>query len=105
MTDTTRLEKLQGFVRDRPRNAFAHYGLAMELLKLGKVDDALRTFDTLLSFDPLYTAAYYHAARALLETGRRQDGERMIARGMKACDEKGDSHTKEELQALLDAGA
>jgi tetratricopeptide (TPR) repeat protein len=105
VTTRTRLETLEEFARNRPADAFAHYGLAMEYLKLERFDESIATFRALIAFAPLYTPAYYHASRALLAAGRRAEAEQMIRSGMRACDEKGDAHTKEELAALLAAGA
>ena len=34
----SRLETLEEFVRERPTDAFAHYGLAMEYLNAGRPD-------------------------------------------------------------------
>lgn len=92
---------MRNFVATRPNDAFARYGLAMEQVKLGQLDDAIASFDALLEQNPLYTAAYYHAARALVAAGRRDDAKAMVSRGVSACETKGDSHARDELLALL----
>jgi tetratricopeptide (TPR) repeat protein len=101
MNEPTRLEKLRKLAEARPADPFARYGLAMEYLKMGQLDDALAVFEALLSLDPLYVPAYYHAARGLLAAGRRAEAEAIAARGFHACDAKGDAHAKEELLALI----
>lgn len=101
MQQPSRLDKLRNLAQARPADAFARYGLAMEYLKLGQLDDALAVFEALLSLDPLYVPAYYHATRGLLAAGRRAEAESLAARGLRACDTKGDAHAKEELLALI----
>lgn len=94
---------MRNFVATRPNDAFARYGLAMEQMKLGQLDDAIASFEALLENNPHYIAAYYHAARALVAAGRRDGAKAMVARGAAACEAKGDLHAREELLALAAA--
>jgi tetratricopeptide (TPR) repeat protein len=101
MQEPSRLDKLRKLAQARPTDAFARYGLAMEHLKLGQLDEALAVFEALLALDPLYVPAYYHATRGLLAGGRRSEAEAFAERGLRACDAKGDAHAKEELLLLI----
>ncbi len=103
MNAPSRLDVMRNFVATRPNDAFARYGLAMEQVKLGQLDDAIATFDGLLELSPQYTAAYYQAASALVAAGQRDGAKAMVARGVSACEAKGDSHARDELLALLTA--
>lgn len=101
MNEPSRLDKLRKLAEARPVDPFARYGLAMEYLKVGQLDDALTAFEALLTLDPLYVPAYYHATRGLLAGGRRAEAEAFAERGLRACDAKGDAHAKEELLFLI----
>jgi tetratricopeptide (TPR) repeat protein len=85
-----------------PRNGFARYGLAMEHVNRGEYDDAMQEFDALLTADPDYVAAYYHAGRALEKLDRIDDARTMYENGIAVARRKGDQHALSELQAALD---
>jgi len=98
---SARLETLQGFVADNPEDAFARYGLAQELAKLGRLQDALAEFERLLERHPDYQAGYYHAGQTLVRLGRRDDARRMFEAGVAASGRTGDLHARSELEAAL----
>ena len=85
-----------------PRNGFARYGIAMEHVNRGDHAQAMDEFQTLLSADPDYVPAYYHAGRALEKLGRIDDARTMYENGIAAARRKGDQHALSELQAALD---
>lgn len=97
----SRLETLEEFTRQRPTDSFANYGLAMEYVNAGRDDDALATFQKLLSFNLNYTAAYYHAGQLLARLGRAEEARAMFERGMEVASRNGDFHTHSELEQAL----
>ncbi len=104
MTESRR-EKLEEFIRLNPEDAFSRYGLAIEYKNAGQHDDALKTFEKLLSFKPDYTAAYYHAGVMLGGMGRTGEARDYLTRGMEVAKKNGDFHTLSELEeALNDLG-
>lgn len=104
--EKSRLEMLEEFVAQRPADAFAHYGLAMEYAKVGRADEALATFDKLRGFNPGYTAAYYQAGVLLGKLGRVEEARRLFQQGIDVAARNGDFHTRSELeQALHDLSA
>jgi tetratricopeptide (TPR) repeat protein len=98
---TNRLEALKQMVAQDEKNSFARYGLAMEFAGRGEYEEALAQFNTLLATDQSYTAAYYHAGRALEKTGKIEEARRMYGRGIEACQKTGDLHTRGEIEAAL----
>lgn len=82
-----------------PSNTFARYGLAMEYVKSGDLDSAVREFDAVLAVDASYAAAYFHGGQALEKLGRRDDAREYYRRGVAAAR---DPHARSELQAALD---
>lgn len=101
----SRLEMLEEFTQQSPTDAFAHYGLAIEYKNAERHDDALQVFEKLLSFNPDYTAAYYHAGVMLGGMNRKDDARDYLTRGIAVAKKNGDFHTLSELEeALNDLG-
>ncbi len=84
---------------DNPGNAFARYGLAMEHVKSGHLDEAVAAFEQLLASDPSYSAAYFHGGQTLEKLGRLDDARDYYRRGLAVTR---DPHAAGELQAALD---
>jgi len=97
-----RLEILKNMVAQNPRDAFARYGLAMELSKSGELEGAVGEFRTLLSHNPDYAAAYFHGGQTLEKLGRIEDARDMYQKGIDVTSRTGDQHTRSELQGALD---
>lgn len=99
---SSRLDTLKSMLEQDPHNSFARYGLAMEYMNNGHTEAAVSEFRTLLSEDPDYSAAYFHAGRALEKLGQIDDARAVMEQGVEVTTRKGDMHTRSELQAALD---
>jgi tetratricopeptide (TPR) repeat protein len=97
-----RLEILKTMVAQNPADSFSRYGLAMEYANSGSLEQAVAEYESLLSLNPDYAAAYYHGGQALEKLGRIEEARRMYGRGLEATRRTGDAHTNSELQAALD---
>jgi tetratricopeptide (TPR) repeat protein len=97
-----RMQVLKSMVAQDPKNTFARYGLAMELIKAGKPEEGVEEFRSLLADSPDYAAGYFHAGRALENMGRLDDAREMYEQGIAVTTRTGDTHTRSELQAALD---
>ncbi|PYV37340.1 MAG: hypothetical protein DMG06_28430 [Acidobacteria bacterium] len=97
-----RLEALKNLLRQNPADSFARYGLAMEYSRAGNLEEALAEFQHLLSLDPDYAAAYFHAGQTLEKLGRKDEARKMYRRGIEITTRLGNSHARDELQAALD---
>jgi predicted Zn-dependent protease len=84
------------------KNSFARYGIAMELVSQGQIDEALAEFDTLLAFDPDYTAAYYMSAQTLAAAGRTAEAIERLKAGINCAARTGNKHALSEMQGTLD---
>lgn len=98
---TNRLDVLKQMVDQAPGNSFARYGLAMEYANGGSFEEAVSEFRVLLHNDENYTAAYYHAGRALEKLGQIYDARAMYEKGIEICRRKGDEHTRSEIEAAM----
>ena len=89
-------------VAQNPADAFARYGLAMELMKGGELDKAVTEFRALLEHNPDYAAAYFHGGQVLEKMGDVEQARALYEKGIEVTSRTGDGHTRSELQAALD---
>ena len=94
-----RIEILKQLLEQNPASTFARYGLAMEYVNSGSLEDAVREFEAILSADPAYSAAYFHGGQTLEKLARLDDARDLYRRGIAATR---DAHARSELQAALD---
>ncbi|TAN23880.1 MAG: tetratricopeptide repeat protein [Acidobacteria bacterium] len=97
-----RREQLEEFLRHNPNDAFARYGLAMELMHRGESEAALVQFAQLQQQHPNYPAGFQQAGQLLLSLGRNGDAKTVLQRGLQAAATAGDRHAASEIQGLLD---
>src|ERR1700689_1732899 len=96
---TNRTEVLKAMVAQNPADAFARYGLAMELVKAGQLESAVAEFRALLEHNPNYAAAYFHGGQVLEKLGDVEQARALYEKGIEVTARTGDQHTKSELQA------
>ena len=96
------MQTLLAMVAQNPTDSFARYGLAMEYAGTGELEQAVGEFRALLSTNPNYAAAYFHAGQALEKLGRLEQARLMYQEGIEMTTRLGDLHTRSELQAALD---
>lgn len=97
-----RLDILRGMVASNPNDSFARYGLAMEYVKSGLLQDAVDEFNKLLELNSKYPAAYFHGGQALEKLGKIDEARALYQKGIEVTTATGDLHTRSELQAALD---
>jgi tetratricopeptide (TPR) repeat protein len=97
-----RTEVLKQMLAQDPANAFARYGLAMELVKSGELAGAVTEFRVLLEHNPNYAAAYFHGGQALEKLGEIEQARDFYEKGIEVTHRTGDGHTRSELQAALE---
>jgi tetratricopeptide (TPR) repeat protein len=97
-----RIEILKTMLAQNPEDAFARYGLAMELVKSGELDSAVAEFRALLDHNPNYAAAYFHGGQVLEKLGDVEQARAFYEKGVEVTARTGDQHARSELQAALD---
>jgi predicted Zn-dependent protease len=97
-----RLAYLEKLTSEGSTDPFAWYGLALEYKTLGRVDDALRTFEALRAKSPDYVAMYLMCGQMLADAGREGAREWLEA-GIVAAKAKKDSHALGELESALES--
>ena len=89
-------------VAQNPADAFARYGLAMELVKSGELEGAVAEFRALLEHNPNYAAAYFHGGQVLEKLGDVEQARDVLREGHRSDRTHRRSHARSELQAALD---
>ncbi|HMD47660.1 MAG TPA: tetratricopeptide repeat protein [Bryobacteraceae bacterium] len=97
-----RIEALKAMVTQNPADAFARYGLAMELINGGDIEGAVAEFRALLEHNPSYAAAYFHGGQALEKLGDVEQAREFHKKGIEVTARTGDQHARSELEAALD---
>ena len=88
-------------VAQNPTDAFARYGLAMEYVNSGALEQAVEEFRTLLEHNPNYAAGYFHGGQTLEKMGKIEDARAIYSKGIEVTSRTGDEHTRSELQTAL----
>jgi tetratricopeptide (TPR) repeat protein len=96
-----RREVLEQFVMEKPGDAFARYGLALECVKLGDDEAAAGHFCKLLETHPDYVAGYLQFGQFLSRLGRIAEARKMLSDGIVVAQKAGDMHARDEMQAAL----
>ena len=96
-----RIAMLNEILAQNPDDAFARYGLAMELSNSGEVARALKEFEKLLSAHRDYTAGYFMAAQMLAKADRKDEARNMLVNGISAAKRTANSHAQSEMEATL----
>src|ERR1700727_105268 len=85
-----------------PGNAFARYGLAMELVSRGEIASGLSEFDALVAAHPDYTAGYQMAAQTLAQEEGIPQAIAKLNDGIASARRTGNNHAMSEMQGMLD---
>jgi len=97
-----RIETLKGFLSDNPNDSFSRYALALEYMKLGQNDEAVREFESVMKNDPGYVATYYQLGQLYQKLGQKHEAEKTLRTGITVAARAGDDHTRSELEAALE---
>lgn len=97
----TRLEQLQSYFNEDPRDPFNIYSLALEYLKTD-VTKSKELFDQLLQVHPDYLPTYYHAAKLYAELNDKDKAIDIYQRGMAVAKHSNNPKTLRELQSAFD---
>jgi len=100
-TENKRLAVLEKMVASGNAEALAYYGLALEYRKLGRIDDALATFQTLRAREASYLAMYLMAGQMLIEHGRGSEAAEWLRARIEIAREQGNMKALGELESAL----
>ncbi len=98
-----RLAYLEKITSDGSTDPFAWYGLALEYKTLGRIDDALRTFEQLRERTPDYVPMFLMCGQMLADAGRADAARTWLEAGVTVARAKRDTHALGEIEAALEA--
>jgi tetratricopeptide (TPR) repeat protein len=100
--ESDRLTKLRTLLAAEPDDGFLLYGMAQELHKLGRFDEAAGFYDRAIAVDPKECYAFFHKAKALEQAGRRDDAAAALRLGLARARAVGDRKAASEIEGFLD---
>lgn len=93
---------LKEILAQSPDDAFARYGLALEIAKTGDVDGALQEFLAILEKNSDYVPAYQMAAQTLMDAGRSEEARELLDKGIACATRVGNQHARSEMEMMLE---
>lgn len=97
-----RIEQLKIFLKNNPDDCFLNHALALENIKVGKLEEGKTIFVKNLQHDVKYLATYYHLGKAYEALKENDEAMAIYEQGMKVAKEANDMHTYNELQAAYE---
>lgn len=100
--ESDRLATLRKLLDAEPGDGFLLYGIAQELHKLGRHDEAAGFYDRAIEVDPKECYAFFHKAKALEQAGRRDEAAAALRAGLARARAVGDRKAASEIEGYLD---
>jgi tetratricopeptide (TPR) repeat protein len=100
----SRLDQLLTYYDEDPTDSFIQFALAAEYRKLGRLQDAIDTFERLKKTAAKYVGLYYHLGKLNEEMNQLERAVEVYREGIEIASQVSDLHARAELQsALLEA--
>jgi cytochrome c-type biogenesis protein CcmH/NrfG len=99
----SRREILEQVLAQKPHDAFARYGLALECMNSGDSAAADAHFRQLLDANRDYVAGYLMYGQLLARESRIDEAKFILTTGIAAASKAGNAHAQSEMQSLLDS--
>jgi predicted Zn-dependent protease len=94
--------KLEESLADDPADTFLRYGLAMQCLNEGDVEEGRNQLIALIADHPDdQVAAYQQLGQSYLATGEVPAATEMLRRGIEKAKGRGDWHAASEMEGML----
>ena len=97
-----KLAHLTQILAQNPTDAFARYGLAMELVAQSRIPEALAEFDRCIADNPDYVPAYQMSAQTLAAHQQTEAALARLHEGIATANRTGNQHALAEMDALRD---
>jgi tetratricopeptide (TPR) repeat protein len=101
MSSSKRLDVLLQATAAATADSFAFYALGMEYKSLGRVDEAITTFQRLRAKDPLYLPMYMMCGTMLASRSDRGAAREWLGAGLALARKQNNQHAANELEAAL----
>ena len=97
----SRIEELEKMLDENPDDPFLIYALAREYEAKEGTLQALLMYEHLVTNYPTYIATYYHYAKLLHKAGNRNEGIRLLEKGIEEGTKAKDMHAVSEMRGML----
>ncbi|MDR3737250.1 MAG: tetratricopeptide repeat protein, partial [Acidobacteriaceae bacterium] len=87
-----KIAMLGEILQQNPTDAFARYGLAMELVSQKKLDAAYAEFERLVELNPDYVPGYQMYAQTLATAARTEEAAGILRRGIACAQRMNNQH-------------
>jgi predicted Zn-dependent protease len=95
---------LERSLAEDPHDAFLRYGLAMQCLREGDVEEGRQRLRSLIEDDPeRQVAAYQQLGQSYADTGETGAAAGILRAGVARAQAAGDWHAAAEMQQLIDS--
>lgn len=99
----SRREMLEQVLVQKPDDAFARYGLALECMNSGDSAGADAHFRQLIQGNRDYVPGYLMYAQLLARESRIDEARSVLTTGITAAAQQGNAHARSEMESLLDS--
>ncbi|MCY4171869.1 MAG: tetratricopeptide repeat protein [Bacteroidetes bacterium] len=96
-----RLKLLLELYENDQSDPFTQFAIGFEYHKSGRLQDALRWYELVLSTDPDYTGVYYHLGKLYVDLERIEDANEIYKKGIEVCIDLHEDKDRCELQLAL----
>lgn len=97
-----RIDQVKEMIIEDPNDPFLHYALGLELAKKQNYQEAMSSFQTVITLDENYVAAYYQLGIIFIEIDIVDVARTYIQKGIEKALLKKDMKAKGELEELLE---
>lgn len=101
MPEPTRREKIEKMLAADPNDVFLLYGLAMEHVREGNLDEAITRLADVAERHPDYHSAHFQLSQLLAQEGRTDEAKQWVAKGIEAARRVGAAHAAGEMEGFL----
>lgn len=96
-----KISQLARSIQKDPTDTFSKFALALELIKVNRVEKARILFEAILKQDPEYLGVYYHLGKLYQRRGLYNEAETLFRDGVKLAEKKNELRTKSELSEAI----
>ena len=93
----SRIEKIKEMLDMNGKDSFLQHALALEYIKIGKMEEALEQFTDLLEREPSYIGSYYHLAKLYEKLQQNEKAILIYEKGMEEAKKANDKHAYNEM--------
>lgn len=99
---SARRQMLEASLAEDPSDTFLRYGLAMQCLREGEIEEGRDRLKSLIADHPEdQIAAYQQLGQSYLETGEAEEARRILGLGIAKARARGDWHAAGEMEGLV----